>query len=94
MKRTRIRAGHVIAFQDGGHRHLRNGVVVWEGDEIIFVGSRFDGEVDETVDATDKILTPGFINTHTHLTESPLDKSFVEDRAPRQFFLSGLYASS
>lgn len=89
--RTLVRAGHIIAFQDSGHRHLRDGVVVWEDDKIIFVGSQFDGEVDETVDAQDKILTPGFINTHTHLTESPLDKSFVEDRAPRQFFLSGLY---
>ena len=36
-------------------------------------------------------MTPGFINTHAHLTESPIDKSFVEDRGPRQFYLSGLF---
>ena len=91
MTRRMIKAGHIIAFQDGGHRHLRDGVVVWDGDTIIHVGRSFEGAVDEVVDAPDKVVTPGFINTHVHMTESPLDKSFVEDRGPRNFYLSGLF---
>ncbi len=91
MVRRMIRAGHVIAFQDGGHRHLRDGVVVWEDDRVIHVGGAFEGTVDEVVDAPDKVVTPGLINTHVHMTESPLDKSFVEDRGPRNFYLSGLF---
>jgi cytosine/adenosine deaminase-related metal-dependent hydrolase len=91
MARRMIRASHIIAWQNGGHRHLRDGVVVWEGDKIVHVGPTFAGEVDETIDATGRIVTPGFINTHAHLTDSPLDKSFVEDRGPRQFYLSGLF---
>lgn len=92
MVRTVVRAGHVIAFQDGGHRHLQDGVVVIEDDRITHVGSgEFDGQADEFIDARDKIVTPGFINTHTHLSESPLDRSFVEDRGPRNFYLSGLF---
>ncbi|WP_159996306.1 chlorohydrolase family protein [Roseomonas sp. 18066] len=91
MARTLIRASHIIAYQDGGHRHLKDGVVVYENDTIIHVGRDFEGEVDHTIDATGKLVTPGFINTHAHLSESPLDKSFVEDRGPRQFYLSGLF---
>jgi cytosine/adenosine deaminase-related metal-dependent hydrolase len=91
MKRQAIRAGHVIAFQDGGHRHLRDGVVVWEGNTIVHVGPTFEGELTELHERPDMILTPGLINTHAHLSESPLDKSFVEDRGPRQFYLSGLF---
>ncbi|WP_419898501.1 chlorohydrolase family protein [Roseomonas sp. USHLN139] len=91
MARTLIRASHIIAYQDGGHRHLKDGVVVYEGDTILHVGRDFEGEVDHTIDATGKLVTPGFINTHAHLSESPLDKSFVEDRGPRQFYLSGLF---
>lgn len=89
--RRMITASHIIAYQNGGHRYLRDGVIVWEGNEIIHVGPSFDGEVDESIDATGRIVTPGFINTHTHLYESPLDKSFVEDRGNRQFYLSGLF---
>ncbi|ONG54979.1 amidohydrolase [Pseudoroseomonas deserti] len=91
MARTLIRASHIIAYQDGGHRHLKDGVVVYENDTIIHVGRDFEGPVDHTIDATGKLVTPGFINTHAHLSESPLDKSFVEDRGPRQFYLSGLF---
>jgi cytosine/adenosine deaminase-related metal-dependent hydrolase len=90
-RRTKIAASHIIAYQDGGHRHLRDGVVVLEDDAILHVGPCFDGEVDETIDATGKVVTPGFINTHSHLAGSPLDKSFIEDVGPRQFYLSGLF---
>jgi 5-methylthioadenosine/S-adenosylhomocysteine deaminase len=92
MGRKVIKAGHVIAYQDGGHRHLKNGVVVIENDRIVEVtGAPFEGTADEVIDASDKIVTPGFINTHAHLSESPLDRSFVEDRGPRNFYLSGLF---
>jgi len=93
MVRRRIDASHVIAFQDGEHRYLRNGVVVTDGSEIIHVGPQqsWNNVVDESIDARDMVVTPGLINTHTHLYESPLDKSFVEDMGRRQFYLSGLF---
>lgn len=91
MVRRMIRASHVIAYQDGGHRHLKDGVVVWEDGTIIHVGKSFNGTVDETIDATGQVVTPGMINIHAHLAGSPLDKSFIEDRGSRQFYLSGLF---
>ena len=89
--RIMLQAGHIIAYQDGGHRHLRDGVVVWEDDAIIHVGQHFAGAVGDVIIAPEAIVTPGFINTHAHLADSPLDKSFVEDRGSRQFYLSGLF---
>jgi imidazolonepropionase-like amidohydrolase len=38
--------------------------------------------VDETVDAVDRLVTPGLISTHAHIAGSPLDRSFIEDRGP------------
>ena len=90
-KRIAIRAGYVIAFDGRGHRLLRDGVVVIEGDTILHVGPRFDGRVDETVDAHDRVLTPGLISTHAHISGSPLDRSFIEDRGNPQFWYSGLF---
>src|SRR5262244_1161298 len=90
-KRIAIRAGYVIAFDGRGHRLLRDGVVIIEGDRILHVGSRFDGSVDETVDAADRVVTPGLISTHAHIGGSPLDRSFLEDRGNPQFWYSGLF---
>ena len=58
---------------------------------ILYVGPRFDGRVDETVEAPDRIVTPGFISTHAHISGSPLDRSFIEDRGNPQFWYSGLF---
>jgi cytosine/adenosine deaminase-related metal-dependent hydrolase len=90
-RRTLIRAGYVVAFDGRGHRLLRDGVVVVEGDHVLHVGPRFDGTVDETVDARDRIVTPGFITTHIHMAGSPLDRSFIEDVGNPQFWFSGLF---
>src|SRR3989454_11110067 len=90
-KRIAIRAASVIAFDGRGHRLLRDGVVVVEGDHSLAVGPRFDGTVDETVDARDRVVTPGLISTHAHIGGSPLDRSFIEDRGNPQFWFSGLF---
>ena len=91
MSRIQINAGHIIATQNGQHRHLRNGTIVTENDAIVHVGPSFDGSADQIIDVPDAVVTPGFINTHAHLAGSPLDKSFIEDVGPRQFYLSGLF---
>lgn len=90
-ERIRIDGGVIVAYQDGGHRFLTDGVVVIDGNEIVHVGKTFDGRADRVIDARDAIVTPGLINTHAHLTESPLDKSFIEDQGRRQFYYSGLF---
>ncbi|WP_210496555.1 amidohydrolase family protein [Microvirga antarctica] len=88
--RTLIRAGMIIAFQDGEHRLLRNGVVVVEDDRVVHVGPSFEGTADEVVDLPDHLLTPGLIDAHAHLTSAPLDRSFIEDVGRPNFSFSGL----
>ena len=90
-RRTAIRAGWIIAFDGRRHRLLRDRVVVFEDDRITHVGPSLDGPVDVTIDAADRILTPGLISTHAHIAVSPLDRSFIEDRGNPQFWYSGLF---
>jgi cytosine/adenosine deaminase-related metal-dependent hydrolase len=87
---TLYRAGWIVAFQEGEHRILRDGCLVVQDDRITHVGPTYDGPVDRTVDLPRRIITPGFINTHAHLDESPIDKSVQEDVGNRQFWLTGL----
>jgi len=89
--RTLIKASHIIAYDGKQHRYLKDGVVVYEGDTIIQVGKKFDGTVDNVIDATNKVVTPGLVNTHIHMAGGPLDKSLIEDRGSRNFYNSGLF---
>jgi cytosine/adenosine deaminase-related metal-dependent hydrolase len=88
---TAIQASHIIAYDGSEHRYSQNGIVVYEGNTITHVGQTYHGPIDHTIDATGKVVTPGFINTHAHLAGSPLDKSFIEDRGNPQFYMSGLF---
>jgi len=90
MTRTLFTAPYIVAYQDGGHRILRDGCVVVEDDRIVFVGTRYDGQVDVEQSLPNRVITPGFIDTHSHLHTSPIDKSVQEDHGPRQFWLTGL----
>ena len=93
-RRTTIHAGYVIAFDGRGHRLLRDGTVIVDGDRIVAVGRRETVPVEtgsQTIDAQDSVLTPGLISTHAHIGGSPLDRSFIEDRGNPQFFYSGLF---
>ena len=62
----KIEGGTMIGFDGEKHRIIRDGVVVFDEDQIIHVGKSYQGRVDEKVDARGKLVTPGFINTHCH----------------------------
>ncbi len=64
--RTRITCGWLVAHADGHHTLWRNAELVYEGNTELFVGERFEGAVDREVDARDKLVAPGFIDTHVH----------------------------
>lgn len=58
-----IRGGTVV---DGNGSEPTIGDVAIAGDRIIHVGARFTGEATAVIDATGMIVTPGFVDIHTH----------------------------
>jgi cytosine/adenosine deaminase-related metal-dependent hydrolase len=60
--RSLITASWVVGHKDGSHRLLPNGEVVFENDEIVFVGHRFPGEVARRIDFGNALISPGFID--------------------------------
>ena len=85
---TRVDASFVIAFDGLSHRILRDGVVVYEGNEIVHVGKSYDGSADEVINARGKMVAPGFVNLHAHITQSPLSMGMKEDM-PRNARIPG-----
>ena len=76
---TLIENGTVIAWDGDGHSVVENGVVVFEGNEIVHVGDAYNGDADRVIDATGRLVLPGFVNSHLHLTDTPFTKGHQED---------------
>ena len=64
--RTKIEATWIIGHEQGEHRLLRDGVLVYEDNKIVHLGPDFAGDVDTVIDAKGKLVCPGFIDTHVH----------------------------
>ncbi len=66
-KRTKIVGGMIVAFRDGAHRILEDGVLVFEGQQIVHIGRSYNGPADTVLNAAGKLVIPGFISTHAHV---------------------------
>jgi 5-methylthioadenosine/S-adenosylhomocysteine deaminase len=83
--RTMIKAQWIVANDGQRHTLLRDGVVVYEGRNIIHVGKTFDGRVDKTIDAGAKLVCPGFIDTHVHSGHRASHRLITDSGRPLYF---------
>jgi len=64
--KTHIEGGWVVAFNGTTHEVFEQGSVVFEDDRILHAGPRYAGPSDRRIQATGKLVSPGFINAHVH----------------------------
>ena len=88
--RTVIEGSYIVAYDGKDHRTIENGVVVYEGNEVKYVGRQYSGAVDRRVDAKGKLVIPGLISMHTHAS-IPACERLLPDSGRRDFFGSGVF---
>lgn len=75
-------AGATIVTMDADRRVITDGAVAILGDRIVAVGKRADVaeavEAAEIIDGRRFVITPGFVNSHIHVTET-LIKGFLPE---------------
>ncbi|MGO4673705.1 hypothetical protein AB4Z40_12475 [Bosea sp. 2YAB26] len=82
MTITVIRNADVVVAWDAqaaGHVYLYGADVAFEDGKILFVGERYDGPADETVDGQGRMVMPGLVNIHSHPSSEPLNKGFLDE---------------
>ncbi len=62
----RIDGGVVVGWSGTGHEIVPNGSVLIDGDRIRSVGTDKSQPADKIIDASGKIVCPGFVNLHVH----------------------------
>jgi len=87
---TGIVGGLTVAFDGEEHRLLEDGVVVYEGDKIIHVGKSYPGRLDVRIDARKRLVIPGFIDIHSHISGCPFERGYRTDGSSRKLYNSDL----
>jgi cytosine/adenosine deaminase-related metal-dependent hydrolase len=67
MSRVLIQNAVTVATQDADLGEIRSGDVLVDGPRILEVGAGLKAEADEVIDASGRLVVPGFVNTHHHL---------------------------
>ena len=62
----RIDGGVVVGWSGTSHEIIPNGSVLIDGDAIKSVGTDKSQPADRVIDASGKIVCPGFVNLHVH----------------------------
>jgi cytosine/adenosine deaminase-related metal-dependent hydrolase len=75
----------------GRQAFLRGCDMAFADGRIVFVGRNYAGEADTVIDASSRMLLPGFVNIHSHPGAEPLMKGLSEERKSRQLHMSSLY---
>lgn len=94
---TLIEGGMVIAHDGERHRLIDNGVVAYRDDRIVHVGKSYSGPVAERISAAGKIIIPGFISAHSHVSMQTGSRLILDHGRPpfsRALFLNYLPATA
>src|SRR5262245_11184825 len=61
-----IDGGTVVGWSATSHELIPNGSVLVDGNEVVSVGTDKSQPADKIIDASGKIVSPGFVNLHVH----------------------------
>ncbi len=78
----------------GRHAYLRGGDLVMSGGSIEFVGQRYGGTADTTVDGSGLLVMPGLVDIHSHPSTEPFFRGIREEHGVPPMYMSGLYERS
>ena len=89
-------AACIIAWDAASRRHayLMGGDVVFTGERIDFVGPRYDGAADATIDGSGLMVMPGLIDLHSHPSTEPFYRGVREEHGVPAMYMTGLYERS
>jgi 5-methylthioadenosine/S-adenosylhomocysteine deaminase len=89
--RTMIQGSYVVGFDGKEHELIKDGVVIFNGAQIEFVGKEYSQPVDKRIDAKGCLVSPGLIDTHFHSGINASDY-ILNDSTKTDFFASNYLA--
>jgi cytosine/adenosine deaminase-related metal-dependent hydrolase len=98
MKDTTVirKAAWVIAWDEDRNTHiyLKDADLAFCGSRITFVGQDYSGPCDQEIPGKGRMIMPGLINIHSHLSGGPLDKGTFDEVGTAALWGNALYTYS
>ena len=98
MKDTTVirKAAWVIAWDEdkNTHTYIKNADLVFCGNRITFIGQGYPGPCDHEIPGKGRMIMPGLINIHSHLSGGPLDKGTFDEVGTAVLWGNALYTYS
>jgi len=98
MKDTTVirKAAWIIAWDEdtNTHTYLKNADLVFCGSRITFVGQDYSGPCDHEIPGKGRMIMPGLINIHSHLSGGPLGKGTFDEVGTAALWGNALYTYS
>jgi cytosine/adenosine deaminase-related metal-dependent hydrolase len=90
------KAAWVIAWDEdkNTHTYIKNADLVFCGSRITFVGRDYPGSFDHEIPGNGRMVMPGLINIHSHLSGGPLDKGTFDEVGTAALWGNALYTYS
>ncbi|MDX9865554.1 MAG: chlorohydrolase family protein, partial [Anaerolineaceae bacterium] len=72
---------YVVGYENGDHVIYKDGEVVFQDDQVLFVGHSYPGDVDQEIDAGNALVGPGFVdlNALADIDNTPLTFDVQEE---------------
>ena len=75
---TLITGDWVVGFDGQNHVLIPDGVVIVDGDRVVYVGPTYDGTTERTIGGAGMLVSPGFIDVHVHAGTRTLHRLFSD----------------
>ena len=94
MTTTVIRnAAYIIAWdaEADSHTLLQGQDIAFDETGILQVGGRYDGPADEEIDGSDRMVSPGLVDIHSHPSSEAMNKGMLDELGSPGLRMSSLY---
>jgi cytosine/adenosine deaminase-related metal-dependent hydrolase len=90
------KAAWIIAWDEetNTHTYLTDADLAFSGSRITFVGPDYPGPVDHEIPGRGRMVMPGLVNIHSHLSGGPLDKGTFDEVGTAALWGNALYTYS
>src|SRR4030095_3059 len=90
--KIRIDGGGVVGWSGTSHEPVPNGSVFIDGDKVASVGTDKSQPADKVIDASGRIVSPGFVNLHVH-SQLNLGDYLLTDVTKKNYLAANCFVS-